>query len=307
MAKETLIQEPEIVEGELQEKDFTRVWADQEKELRTQDIAEGTPERSTAVREDLDKIVSLGGTLSLVCCQLLYETMEHNYWTVWTYEEDGLPKNYISFEDFAFRQLKMERRKAYYLAEFYRKYVIEAKVPPEVVATLPYSKAILCKDLVTESNWKDVVDKINTTPTDSLKPWVAEQKGSPEDAKVHKLIMNFTDAQWENWQTAYNIASTDTNSTDRGQIMDFIFTDFIAGQLDEPGGRDALLRLDRIVQALERTFKVKFLPPEPLDLEMYKDVIEYEEVLDPGEINEDPTPTDVFGPDAGENLFEEQV
>lgn len=288
---------PSVEKGLISQGDFSKEWASQDVTLTCVNVPMDSPERKNVVLNDLKKLVHVGDKLSLVCCELLYEVRSNGYWRDLEYEEDGETHTYSSFEDFSSRELGIERRRAYMLAEFYETYVIKAKVPYDVVEHLPYSKALICKDIVTEENWKDVVNKIEGLSSDNLKSWSAREQGrASDDVKIYKFTARLTEAQWENWRAAYDIAAADANTTDRGEVLSFILMDFIGGQIDDKGGKDALMRLDRIIKNVERAFKVKFGPPLQIDKNMYKDILEDDEVLEnPSQDKEVITPEDLFG------------
>lgn len=256
---------------------FLDVWKEADTSL--EDLPTDEVSRSYYVRQNLQKATKLGTTLSLACCELLYMTMKSQYWREWEAEfDDGMGKVkrcYESFQEFAINEMGLERRKAYTLAEFYGTYVVDAKVPKEVVAALPYSKAMIAKEVVTDRNWRTVVDKVQNLSTEALRRWVVRERSEKDESvKLRRLNIMLSDSQWENVQTAIELACKDIASEDRGAAIDFICMDFLSGQLDTPGGKDAVRRLNRHVEALERNFKVRFGPPQEIDHDMYQDLFD---------------------------------
>lgn len=304
--------------GELEPvQSFLDVW--KETDTTLEDLPTDEISRSYYVRENLRKTAALGTNLSLACCELLYITMKSQYWREWEAEfDDGMGKVkrcYESYQEFASHELGLERRKAYTLAEFYGTYVVDAKVPKEVVAALPYSKAMITKEIVTERNWRTVVSKIQNLNTEALRRWVARERAEKDESvKLRRLSIMLSDSQWENVQTALELALKDISSEDRGAAIDFICMDFLAGQLDTPGGKDAVRRLNRHVEALERNFKVRFGPPQEIDHDMYTDLFETQlDDVDKKLVDEQFSPSDEVAawetasldPDeAVENMFE---
>lgn len=230
-------------------------------------------QRTQAVRDVLKQSMQIDDKLNLVQGELLYEASKNGYWKAWTYEDSdsGEFKNFETFEEYCEVELDMKRRKAFYLISIYQKFVVELGLPAEVLRELEWSKAKELTTIITDENWKGMLDKTKAMSVRKVKEMVDEMKGAskaptapatgtraeaePSSAMVSRTFRLHPE-QAANVDNALKLAGSMTASEKDGHNLDLICSDFLSGST-ESGLDGALTKLEIGIGNIERAFGVK--------------------------------------------------
>ncbi len=229
-------------------------------------------QRKDAVRNVLQTSNTMSDRLPLINGEMLYEVHEGRYWDAWTYREDGKDHEYANFDDYVERELDMKRRKAYYLLDIYKKFVVELKLPVEILRDLSWTKSKEIVKVIDEKNWKTLIPKLHTMTTNEVRDMVKTMQGkggakTAAEEKFDRMIFALAPDQHNNVQDALRVAQSLTGSQQAGNNLDMIAIDFIAGKIGE-GAEGALGKLDIIIKSIERAFSCT-LKVEQVDEEKY--------------------------------------
>ena len=243
----------------------------------------GALARPDAVRSAAVASLQITDRLGLMQGQLLCEIQEQRYFTSWGFR---------SFEEYIEGELKFKRRKAYYLINIYRKFVVELELDKIALLDLEWSKAKELVPVITKENADDLLDAIVGMTVSEVQALVKEMQADPSavtepdlnpDDEFTELKFTVSSTQRANINAALDMARKMVGSPKLGHCLDIMATDFQVGKItsgDEIDGEEALSRIDVHLKALERTFGVKLEVTEIANMPAYSKLTDGEEAND---------------------------
>lgn len=225
-------------------------------------------ERKVAVREVIRQSIQIDDKLQLVNGEMLYEVSKNKYWNEWEFADPktGETRKFASFDEYCEVELDMKRRKAYYLMSIYEKYVVELKLPNDILKDMEWSKAKELVSVITEDNWPDLIDKIGKMSVPEVKELVRTMKAAGTDGTsgattpaepdtTVRMAFKLHPDQAENVKAALAIAESMSGSDKPGNQLDLICSDFLASAVGS-GVEGALAKLEVVIKNVERAFGV---------------------------------------------------
>lgn len=243
-------------------------------------------QRREKVRQYLHQTQEVDDKLGLMQGELLFEVAKNSYWKDYTFTDakTGETRPYASFEEFCVVEMSMKKRKAAYLMDIYETFVIKLALPKSVLKDLEWTKAREITKVITADNYVELLDKIrpltylqvkelaDSMKSASKKGVVAEKGGGPAEPDTDvRITFKLSAEQAENVNAALSIAQSMTGSDKKGNQLDLICSEFVAGAVGS-GLDGALANLEVQMRNLERAFGVK-LKLESVDETRYAPVM----------------------------------
>lgn len=160
--------------------------------------------RSSTLLNFVDQVKTLKNCSNIVLAKVLYEINESEYFTEWTYKEDGLTKNYSSINDFARVTFDYSSSTTQSFLRIHKKFSVDLSVPDERLSELPWGNLkIVCPHVNSEN--VEYVLKLCEGKQKEVKEW-ASQFASPEQDKPPRYSFTCSPEQAEMFDTALDIA-----------------------------------------------------------------------------------------------------
>lgn len=206
--------------------------------------------RSELIREAAKVGKVMGDRLALVQGELLYEISRKNYWSEWGFK---------TFDEYIEKELEFKRRKAFYLIIIYEKFVIELGLPLKELRNIEWSKAKELLKVITKENYKSLFAECKKKSVVEIHDMVLKMRGKSTAIVSESFIpvhFSLTKEQSDNVEHALKIASEMAGSEKRGNLLDLIATDFLAGKVGEIDADSLLMTLDMHIKNIERSYGV---------------------------------------------------
>ena len=94
-------------------------------------------ERSTVLRDVLNKAAFIDNKLQLAVGEALYEVKTNGYWKDWKIE--NTENLFGSFDQFVEQEMKMKKRKSAYLIDIYSTFIVKLGIPKQELSCLLYT------------------------------------------------------------------------------------------------------------------------------------------------------------------------
>lgn len=242
-------------------------------ELALPDKSTPITDRSTALRDILNKAAFIDNKLQLAVGEALYEVKSNGYWKDWKIQ--NTENTFGSFDQFVEQEMKMKKRKSAYLIDIYHTFIVKLGIPKEEVNDLEWSKAKEVTKIINSTNWKDVVDAIKPLTVEQTEEYVKNYgkilsspniQNTPnnipapvstpvETTKTFKA--NLLESHHEALTTALEIAGVLTKSDSVSYRISMICAEFINTYVGHQDVDGFVNRIEDHIKRFEETFGIK--------------------------------------------------
>jgi hypothetical protein len=184
--------------------------------------------------------------------KLFDEIDEKEYYSLWTYEEEGKQQVYDSFNHFCMVNYEYSRSTSQTFIRIYRKFCKELQVPEGELAELPWGNLKLVLPHVNEGNLKEVLTLCKGKQKD-VRAWALMQTPKDPEETTKRYSFTCSEEQAETIDLALDAAERAINKLGGKVILDSHKWEFLCSQylLDE-----VEMNLSDYLILLERKFDV---------------------------------------------------